>query len=225
MNNPSVSEKSILVWDLPVRVFHWLAVLCFAGAWLTSESERWRLVHVTLGYTLGGLMAFRVVWGLVGTRHARFASFVRGPVAVLRYLKSLRLRAPEHYVGHNPAGAVAIVLLIVLGLGMLGTGWASYNEVAGEWVAELHEAIGNTMLLVVLGHLVGVVSGSLAHRENLVRAMVTGRKRGGSDAGIARGWTVVGLLLLAAVLGFWWLQWKSAPMAETAVAAICAVFA
>ena len=76
------SPGGTLVWDLPVRMFHWLAVLCFAGAWLTSESERWQLVHVTLGYTLAGLVGFRLVWGVVGTRHARFTRFVRGPQAV-----------------------------------------------------------------------------------------------------------------------------------------------
>ena len=71
--------RRVLVWDAPVRVFHWLMVLSFAGAYLTAESERWRLLHVTLGYTMAGLVVFRMLWGLVGTRHARFASFVRGP--------------------------------------------------------------------------------------------------------------------------------------------------
>ena len=107
--NTDNRTPSTLVWDVPVRVFHWLLVLCFAGAWLTAESEHWRLVHVTLGYTMAGLVAFRVLWGLVGTRYARFASFVRGPSAVLGYLKSLIGRHPEHHTGHNPAGALAIV--------------------------------------------------------------------------------------------------------------------
>lgn len=73
----STAAREVLVWDAPVRVFHWLMVLSFAGAYVTAESERWRLLHVTLGYTMAGLLAFRVVWGLVGTRHARFASFVQ----------------------------------------------------------------------------------------------------------------------------------------------------
>ena len=75
---PGSPARRVLVWDAPVRVFHWLMVASFAGAWLSAESERWRLLHVTLGYTLAGLVVFRVLWGLVGTRHARFASFVRG---------------------------------------------------------------------------------------------------------------------------------------------------
>ena len=108
----SVTNK-ILVWDAPTRLFHWLMVFSFAGAYITSEGERWRLVHVTLGYTMGGLLAFRMVWGLMGTRYARFSNFVRGPQAVMAYLRSLHDRPPQHFIGHNPAGAVAIVLLIV----------------------------------------------------------------------------------------------------------------
>jgi cytochrome b len=108
------SPRSVRVWDAPVRIFHWLMVLSFAGAWLTAESERWRLVHVTLGYTMAGLVVFRLVWGVVGTRHARFADFVRGPAAVGRYLRSLLQRRPEPHAGHNPAGGWAILALLVL---------------------------------------------------------------------------------------------------------------
>lgn len=213
--NPSPAElQKIRIWDAPVRVFHWLLALCFAGSYLTAESETWRLLHVTLGYTLGGLLAFRLVWGLVGTRYARFASFVRGPAAVLRYLRSLGTRQPEHHLGHNPAGAVAIVLLMLLGLGQVATGYVVYNELGPGWWAEVHELLGNAMLLVVLGHLLGVLTASLQHRENLVRAMVTGDKTGRPEQGIRHPHRLLALLLLAAVLGFWWLQWHQAPAAE-----------
>jgi len=202
--------QPIRVWDLPVRVFHWLLVASFVGAYITSEGEVWRLVHVTLGYTLAGLLAFRVVWGLVGTRYARFSSFVRGPAAVVAYVRSLRAGQPEHHLGHNPAGAVAIVLLILLGLGVAVTGYLTYNELGGNLVSELHELLANGMVLVVLGHLLGVVTASLQHRENLVRSMLTGFKLGRPEQGIGRSWTLLGLLLLLAVLGFWWLQWRGA---------------
>src|SRR4051812_17502581 len=79
------ANQQVLVWDLPVRAFHWLIALCFAGAWLTAESEQWQLLHVTLGYTMAILVVFRLVWGMVGSRYARFSSFVRGPAAVARY--------------------------------------------------------------------------------------------------------------------------------------------
>lgn len=210
------NEKTkILVWDAPVRVFHWLMVLSFAGAYLTAESERWRLVHVSLGYTLGGLVAFRVLWGLLGTRHARFASFVRGPAAVMRYLSSIARGRPEHHVGHNPAGALAIVLLLLLSVATVASGWANYNDLGGHWLEELHEVMANLMLTVVGVHVAGVVVGSWLHRENLVRAMLTGRKEGAPNEGIRWTWRPLALVLLAAVLGFWWLQWQSAPSAAT----------
>lgn len=201
----------IKVWDAPVRVFHWLLVLSFTGAYLSAESESWRLLHVTLGYTLGGLVAFRLVWGLVGTRYARFANFVRGPQAVLTYLRSLRKGQPQHHLGHNPAGAVAIVLLLLASVAVVGSGWAIYNDVGGEWLSELHDIAANSMLLVVAIHVAGVLVASRLHRENLVRAMVTGQKNGAPADGIRRTRAALAVLLVLAVLGYWWLQWQSAP--------------
>lgn len=215
MNTLTDAKTKILVWDAPVRVFHWLLVLSFAGAYLTAESERWRLVHVSLGYTLGGLVAFRILWGLMGTRHARFASFVRGPAAILRYMRAMLAGEPEHHVGHNPAGALAIVLLLLSSLAIVATGWAVYNDVSSNWVEELHEGAANFMLIVVAVHVAGVAVASWLHRENLVRAMVTGKKEGTPDTGIRRAWRPLALVMLVAVLGFWWLQWQSAPPPPT----------
>jgi cytochrome b len=208
----ATSTTKITVWDAPVRVFHWLMVLSFAGAYLTAESERWRLIHVTLGYTLGGLVAFRILWGVAGTRYARFGSFVRGPSAVLRYLKSLLGSHPEHHVGHNPAGALAILMMVACSVVIVGTGYATYNDLGGEWLAELHDVTANFMLAVVGVHVAGVVIASRLHRENLVRSMVTGRKEGLVGEGIARVWASVAVALLISVLIFWWLQWRSAPL-------------
>jgi cytochrome b len=210
--NPTVQK--IRIWDAPVRVFHWLLVLSFAGAYLTAESEYWRLVHVTLGYTLGGLLVFRLVWGVIGTRYARFSNFVRGPAAVLQYIQSIKTKRPEHHLGHNPAGAVAIVLLMALGLGIAATGYITYNDLGPGWVGELHDLLANAMVLVIIGHLVGVVTASLQHKENLARAMVTGFKKGPADQGIRRTWTLVALAIVLAVAGFWWLQWQSAPKGD-----------
>ena len=212
MNN---SSAKILVWDAPVRVFHWLMVLSFAGAYLTAESERWRLVHVSLGYTLGALVVFRLIWGLMGTRYARFASFIRGPKAVTQYLRAMLNRKPEHHIGHNPAGAVAITLILLLSVAITATGWAIYNDVGGDLLEELHESFANIMLAVVGIHVVGVVVTSWLHKENLVRSMVTGEKEGAPNQAIARPWRPLAALLVAAVLTFWWLQWQSAPVAAT----------
>jgi cytochrome b len=212
----STTKTKILVWDAPVRVFHWLLVLSFAGAYLTAESERWRLVHVSLGYTMGGLVAFRILWGLLGTRYARFGSFVRRPSTVMRYVRALFAGRPEHHVGHNPAGAVAIVLLLLLSIATVATGWAIYNDVGGKLPEQLHEGAANFMLAVVGVHVAGVVLASWLHRENLVRSMVTGKKEGTPDEGIRRPWRPLALILLVAVLGFWWLQWQSAPSGAAA---------
>jgi cytochrome b len=203
------TAKRVLVWDAPVRVFHWLTVACFAGAWITAESERWRLLHATLGYTMAGLLVFRLVWGFVGSRHARFADFVRGPRAVLRYLGSLLRGQPEHHVGHNPAGALAIIgLLLLIALASV-TGWAAYNEVGGEWVEGLHEGAANAMMALVVVHVGAVALSSWLHHENLVGAMITGRKPGTPRDAIAHAWRSVAALMLAAVLAFWWWQWQA----------------
>lgn len=210
-----------LVWDAPVRVFHWMMALAFAGAYLTAESERFRLLHVTLGYTIAGLVAFRLAWGVVGTRHARFSSFVRGPRAVARYLGSILRGTPEHHAGHNPLGALAIVALLALAAVVTISGWGSYNELGSHWLEETHEAIANLMLTVVGLHIAGVIAGSIVHRENLVASMVTGRKAARPGEGIRSAWRGVAAVLLTAVLGFWWAQLggtSRAPAVTPAVA-------
>ena len=198
----------MLVWDAPVRVFHWLLVLCFAGAWLTADSERWRLAHITLGYTSAALVGFRLLWGLVGTRYARFSSFVHGPRAAWAYLRSLPGARPQHHVGHNPAGALAIVALLGLVLTVSALGWAIEADLGGDWLAELHEGAASLMLGIAALHVLGVAIGSLIHRENLVRAMIDGRKRAEPGEGIRRPWRPLAGLMLAAVLVFWAVQWQ-----------------
>lgn len=210
MNLNSTSRAEVLVWDAPVRVCHWLMVLCFTGAYLTAEHERWRLVHVTLGYTMAGLVAFRLVWGLVGTRHARFASFVRGPAAVARHARSLLAGRPEPGIGHNPLGALAIIALLGLTLAVTAAGWATFHELGGHWVEEFHEAAANLLLAMVGLHVAGVVLESWLQHESLVAAMITGRKRGSPEEGVRRAWHSLAVLMVVAVLGFWWLQWHSA---------------
>lgn len=197
------SGSKARVWDLPTRVFHWSLAASFTGAWLSAESERWRDIHVLLGYTLAGLIAFRLVWGVVGSRYARFGSFLFPPSRVMAYLKSLLRGTPEPHLGHNPAGGLAIIALLVLGVAVAASGYASYQEVGGEWLEDLHEGAANAMLLMVFVHLVGVVVSSVLHRENLVGAMFTGWKSGRPEDGIPRLHTGLGIVLLVAVLGFW----------------------
>ena len=193
----------ILVWDLPLRIFHWLLAASFVGAFLTAESERWRDVHVMLGYTMLALVAFRVVWGFIGTRHARFSGFTYGPSRVLAYLRSLTTRAPAHYTGHNPAGSWAIYALLACTFAAGATGLAVYNDTGGKWLEHLHEFVANTMLAIVAVHVMGVIGGSLLHRENLMRSMITGYKTGPAADAIGTPRRIVAALLLAVVVGIW----------------------
>lgn len=206
-------NDKVLVWDAPTRVFHWLMVLCFAGSWLSSEGERWLGVHLTLGYTMVALVAWRVFWGLVGTRYARFGNFIRGPKAIARYASAMLGYKAEHPVGHNPMGAVSIVLMLALTLLVNGAGWLYFNS-GVHALKEVHEGAAAVMLMVVGVHVAGVVFASLMQRENLARSMVNGYKRAQATDAIRWSWWPVAVLLLAAVMGFWWLQWQS-PVVDT----------
>ncbi|GGX39816.1 cytochrome b/b6 domain-containing protein [Saccharospirillum salsuginis] len=183
----SSAQESVRVWDPLVRIFHWSLVAFFGLAWLASEE--WQSLHEWSGYTVAGLVGFRWVWGLIGTRHARFSDFVRRPSVVVDYLKGLVSGRARHYKGHNPAGGWMVVLLLVSltvltltgmtlagleGRGLLaGTAWAALPE---DLVEEVHEVFANMLLALVFVHVAGVVVSSWLHRENLVRAMITGRK-------------------------------------------------
>lgn len=168
--------QHIYVWDLPTRLFHWTLAASFVVAWITHESERLMNIHTAAGYLMLGLIGFRLIWGIIGNRYARFEEFVRGPSAVTRYLTSLIGGRPERHLGHNPAGAIAIVLLLVLGVGTGVSGWLALDDFGGDLFEELHEGFAGVMLAVVALHLAGVVVSSLLHRENLVRSMITGYK-------------------------------------------------
>jgi len=196
-------SNRILVWDVPTRVFHWLLVVSFTVAFLTAESERNRDIHVEFSYILLGLLAFRLLWGFIGTHYARFGSFLFGPGEVVIYLKSLVERKPAHYVGHNPAGSVAIWLLLILGLASGVSGVLVYEEIGGDVLEEIHDVVSYAMLAVVAVHISGVVVSSLMHRENLVLSMITGRKSDGQNKGINRSYAWLGVIMLMAVVAFW----------------------
>ncbi len=199
-------KERVLIWDWPVRIGHWLLVGAFALAWITGESEEWRLVHAFAGGTVIGVVLFRLLWGIAGTRHARFASFVRGPGAVLGYVFGLLRGDESRYAGHNVAGGWAIVALLGLGLMSGVSGWLVYQDLGGEWLEELHEALASGMLAVAVLHVAGVVVSSLAHRENLVRSMFTGYKHGRPDEAIVGAQPLAVIFLLVWVTSCaWWL--------------------
>lgn len=199
--------NKILVWDLPTRIGHWLLVSCFAVAWLTGESETWRLVHVAAGYAMAAILAFRIFWGFAGSRYARFTSFLYSPRQALAYPVSLLRGEKNHWVGHNPAASYAIYLLILLGFATLGSGWMVYNELGGEMPEKVHEVLSGIMAVTVGIHITGVAVSGLLHRENLVRSMIDGYKTGCRDEAISSNrvlWalSLIGLTCWAAAAAF-----------------------
>lgn len=197
------AAPSVRVWDLPTRVFHWSLALSFFGAYLLAESERVRHLHVMFGYTVLALVAFRVVWGFLGTRHARFRSFAFGPRAVLDHLRGLARRDIREHAGHTPAGSWAIWLMLSLALVTALSGYLHFREIGGEAMEEVHEVAANAWLLVVFVHVAGVIVSSIAERQNLVRAMLTGNKRLSGAASSVRNASPLALLMLAGIALFW----------------------
>lgn len=174
---PRAGPRTVDVWDPLVRIFHWSLAGAFFGAYLLGDGGgTW---HQILGYTALGLVAFRVVWGFVGSGHARFARFVPSPGRFIGYLGAMLARRERRHVGHNPAGA-AMILALLAGIAVTGiTGWMMTTDALWgvAWVQDTHEWAAYATLVLVGLHVAGVIYASWRHRENLVRAMVTGRKR------------------------------------------------
>lgn len=168
---------TVRVWDPLVRIFHWSLVLAFFGAYLLGDDGG--TLHQALGYVALGLVAFRMIWGVVGSHHARFSSFVPSFGRFWQYLKDIVAGREQRSVGHNPAGAVMIVALLAMVAATGITGWMTTTDAfwGSDWVAEVHEAGANGILILVGLHVAGVLFSSLRHRENLIRSMLTGRKR------------------------------------------------
>jgi len=201
-----MSNESVKVWDIMVRVFHWSLAIFFLLAYVTGDELE--TMHAYIGYIIIGLLGFRVIWGIVGTRYARFTDFIYSPQTIMAYLKSLLTSSPKHYLGHNPAGGAMVIVMILFLTLVSWSGLKAYEAegkgplasteisvvstaVADDWYEDdhrhghrgeddfwedIHEFIVNFMLLLVFVHLGGVLVSSVLHRENLVRSMVTGRK-------------------------------------------------
>lgn len=187
--------EKILVWDWPVRLGHWLMASAFALAWLSRDAGS--RLHLLAGGTLVAVASFRVIWGVVGSRHARFSAFLRGPAALFGYLISLLRLQPEHHAGHNPAGGWATTLLLALALATGAAGWAQHAQPGGHWLENWHAGLAVAMLVVVFAHLAGLLAGSLGYGENLIGAMLNGRKNGLPDEAIASARPGAALMLLA----------------------------
>ncbi len=184
-------SEMVRVWDLYVRIFHWSLVTVIFTALLTEDDLL--SIHVIAGYAAGVLIASRVVWGLVGPKHARFSDFVYKPKDVMAYLKGMMTRTSPRHLGHSPAGGAMVIVLLILIALIVASGLAAYGaeenagplasyfggsgRVTRKLLGGVHELLSNLLWVAIIMHLGGVFIMSLLHRENLVRSMITGFKR------------------------------------------------
>ncbi len=207
--------------DAPVRAFHWLFALSFTGAWLTAESERWQAVHITLGYAFGGLLLFRLLYGLMGPRHARLALLWRRAGGIGEWLRHAISGRPDLTRLATLGMPVAMVLLLLVAAPLVLSGYAGHVDWLGQEDAleEVHEFMANAALTLVIVHLALIALVSTVRRKNMALPMLSGRATGsGPDLVKAnRGW--LGLLVIAAFVGFVAWQLSQAPVADPALSA------
>ena len=220
-----------LVWDLPVRVMHWTLVLAVAGAWATQELEGdWFKYHVWCGYVVLCVAATRVVWGFVGTRHARFTAFVRGPGAMLDYARGLLQRRAVHHAGHNPLGALMVLALLGMLLAQAVTGLFANDQVmstgplfgyvtgsTSDRLTTIHKQLFDLLLVAIGLHVSAALVYLFVTRDNLILPMITGRKPAGivtPSERIAASRTWLAALVLGAVAAGLYAVLRSAPEAS-----------
>jgi len=175
--NRDDTVRNTQVWDVTIRLFHWLLVVAFVITWMTGDD--FEDLHQIAGYLIVGLLVVRVVWGFAGTCHARFSDFVYPTSVIASYLVDMARFRAKRYLGHNPAGGVMVIALLVLLIATSATGIMMTTDAywGFKWVEEAHEIAANLTVVLIGLHLVGVLAASVQHRENLLTAMITGRKR------------------------------------------------
>lgn len=216
---PSAGRR---VTDAPTRMFHWLFALSFLGAYLTAEGERWRLMHVTLGYTLAGLLVFRVLYGLFGPKQAGLGLMWRKLGAAPGWLRSAKTALQQRSLagvpwrqGQNLLMALAVVALLVMVVPLTLSGYATYNDwgdfLGGDWLGELHGFFGDAFLFVVLAHLALILGLSLLRGKNQARPMLSGRIEGNGPHLVQKNRVWLAVLLLVAVLSYGGWEWQQSP--------------
>jgi cytochrome b len=212
--------RPIKVWDLPVRLFHWLIVVLIAAAWGTQELGLmdW---HMRVGWTILTLVLFRVGWGFVGSDTARFSRFLRSPLAAFRHLARLRQREADREIGHNAAGGwMVLVMLVLIGV-QGGTGLFANDDSDTEgplmhlvgksrsdWLSHIHSINFNLIEAVIVLHVLAILAYAVLKRQNLVRPMVTGTKQLPNDAAAPRlvnpAWALLVLVIAAGIMSWIW---------------------
>jgi cytochrome b len=226
----SDTSRGRLVWDWPLRLWHWLFAVAVSGAWVTGQwgGYDWRQWHFYFGQATVGLLIFRLVWGFVGPKHARFFRFLPGPSRLLAYLKTLPQRQALENPGHNPLGAIAVVVILALVTAQATSGLFIYDDIlyegpwyvaASEQVADvasrIHHWLGWPIGAIIAIHLTAILFYRLYKRQRLTRAMITGRKpakRVPEEAAIRSSRTWLAIVLIIAVAAFtWWLLAVAPP--------------
>ena len=212
--------RPIKVWDLPVRLFHWLIVVLIAAAWATQELGLmdW---HMRVGWTILTLLLFRLMWGFVGSDTARFSNFLRSPLAAFRHLARLRQREADREIGHNAAGGWMVLAMLVLIGVQGGTGLFANDDsdVEGplvhlvgksrsDWLSHIHSINFNLIEAVIVLHVLAILAYAVLKRQNLVRPMVTGTKQLPDDAAAPRlvnpAWALLVLAIAAGIMSWIW---------------------
>ena len=199
-------RKRMLVWDSPVLFTHWLLAICFLGAILTQESEKFRLVHVTMGYTMLGIIGFRVIWGFIGSKYARFTTIKPRFLRVRENIQAILSGNKEFSIGLNAVGFVAAYLLMGLVLLVSATGYLVFNEIGPELISEIHELVGNLIIAVVVVHVGSIVLNVMYQRLQKTNGEVA--KNVGVLAQRARPYKWVTIIILLVVIYFWGIQFK-----------------
>ncbi|SNC72262.1 cytochrome b/b6 domain-containing protein [Polynucleobacter victoriensis] len=199
-------RKRMLVWDSPVFFTHWLLAICFLGAILTQESEKFRLVHVTMGYTMLGIIGFRVIWGFIGSKYARFTTIKPRFLRVRENIQAILSGNKEFSIGLNAVGFVAAYLLMGLVLLVSATGYLVFNEIGPELISEIHELVGNLIIAVVVVHVGSIVLNVMYQRLQKTNGEVA--KNVGVLAQRARPYKWVTIIILLVVIYFWGIQFK-----------------
>lgn len=199
-------RKRMMVWDSPIFFTHWLLALCFVGAVLTQESEKFRLVHVTMGYTMLGVVGFRVIWGFVGSKYARFTTIKPRFLRVRENIQAIFRGDKEFSIGLNALGFIAAYLLMGLVLLVSASGYLIFNEIGSELISEIHELVGNLLIAMVVVHVSSIVLNAMYQRLQKTNTDVA--RSVGVMVQRARPYKWVTIIILSVVVYFWGIQLK-----------------